>query len=111
MAKKPVKSATKAESKPVKKTAARSKTQPSSATLIERASEEALSKLQALKAAPDLQADIEWCLGSYRNDKNPSGLYEMVEKALVIFKKAAEKNAKAVSKKLLTDLEKAVKSR
>jgi hypothetical protein len=111
MAKKVVKSAPKAESKPVKKTTARSKSQSTPADLIEKACEDALTKLRAMKAAPDLQADIDWCLGSYRHDKNPSGLYEMGEKALSVFNKAVAKNAKAVSKKLLTDLENALNSR
>ena len=111
MAKKAVKSATKAESKPVKKASPRAKASVASTITIENACKDALTKLKALKAAPDLQADIEWCLGSYRSDKNPEGLYEMGEKALGVLTKAAAKNAKAVSKKLLTDLEKALKSR
>jgi hypothetical protein len=111
MAKKPVKRATKAESKPIKKTTTRTKALSASTIPIEKACEDALAKLKALKAAPDLQADIQWCLGSYRFDKNPTGLYEMGEKALTVLTKAATKNAKAVSKKLLTDLEKALKSR
>jgi hypothetical protein len=105
-----VKTVTKTESKPVKKPTTRAKASTSSKLSIEKACEDALAKLKALKAAPDLQADIEWCLGSYRADKNPSGLYEMGEKALSVLTKAAEKNAKAVSKKLLTDLGKALKS-
>lgn len=110
MAKKAVKSATKAVSKPVKKATTRTKVSSASILSIEKACEDALAKLKALKAAPDLQADIEWCLGSYHNDKNPTGLYEMGEKALSVLTKAAEKNAKAVSKKLLTDLKKALKN-
>lgn len=113
MAKKAVNPSTKTETIAVKKTSSgsKAKAKTTSAASIEKACEDALAKLTALKAAPDLQADIEWCLGSYRNDKNPKGLYEMGEKALVVLTKAAEKNAKAVSKKLLTDLEKALKSR
>jgi len=111
MAKKAVKPSTKTESIAGKKATTGSKAKAPSGNSIEKACEDALAKLIALKAAPDLQADIEWCLGSYRNDKNPKGLYEMGEKALGVLNKAAEKNAKAVSKKLLTDLEKALKSR
>lgn len=111
MAKKAVKKEVPAELKAAKKVTTRSKSEPSSPVLIEKACEDALAKLKALKAAPDLQADIQWCLGSYRNDKNPAGLYEMGEKALDIFTRAIAKNAKAVSKKLLTDLETALKSR
>ncbi|MDL5047147.1 hypothetical protein QQ054_14070 [Oscillatoria amoena NRMC-F 0135] len=58
-----------------------------------------------------LQADIQWCLGSYRHDKNPIGLYEMVRKAMPVLKSAMEKNKKSVSVKLISDLEKALKAK
>lgn len=111
MAKKAVKTTTRVESKPVKKTTTRLKAQPTPADQIEKVCAEALEKLKSLKAAPDLQADIQWCLGSYRHDKNPSGLYEMAAKALTVFNRSLEKNAKAVSKKLITDIEKALDNR
>jgi hypothetical protein len=100
----------KADPKPAaKKKAAAPKAKVSSVNSIEKAAEEALKKLKALKAKPDLQADIEWCLGSYRHDNNPSGLYTMVGQALTVLEAAAQKNAKSVSAKLLTDLSKALK--
>jgi hypothetical protein len=111
MAKKTVKKPLTEDLKPVKKPAASRKPEVSSATRIEKACEDVLAKLQALKIAQDLQAEIEWCLGSYRNDKNPSGLYEMGEKALIVLSQLAEGNSKAVSKKLITDLKNAVKNR
>jgi hypothetical protein len=115
MATKSIKSTTKVAAKaepkaaPKKKTSA-PKAKPSSVNLIEKAAEDALKKLKALKAKPDLQADIEWCLGSYRHDKNPSGLYTMVERAVTVLEAAAQKNAKSVSAKLLADLSKALKN-
>lgn len=112
MAKKVVKSAVKTETKvPAKKTVSRSKPQLSSGDQIEKACQDALTKLQSMKIELPLQADIEWCLGSYRSDKNPSGLYEMGEKALQVFQASVAKNAKAVSKKLISDLEKALAKR
>jgi hypothetical protein len=77
---------------------------------IEKVSEQVLAKLQSLNIETGLQADIQWCLGSYRYDKNPVGLYEMGRKALPVLKSVAEKNKKAVSAKLIADLEKALKA-
>jgi hypothetical protein len=78
---------------------------------IELATEEALSKLKSLGIAPELQADIEWCLGSYKADNNPTGLYEMTEKAIAVFESEKEKKTKGVTAKLITDLQKALTSR
>lgn len=78
---------------------------------IEKACEEALKKLKALGLDPKLQADIQWCLGSFKADKNPTGLYEMAEKALKVFTVEKEKKTKGVTAKLASDLEKALKSR
>jgi len=117
MAKKPVKSAVKKVAKPVKKSAAAKKsTKPSkpkapAVNPIEKINEEVLKQLKVLNIEPGLQADIQWCLGSYRNDKNPSGLYAMAEKGLVILKAVAGKDPKAVPTKLLDDIAKALKSR
>jgi len=78
---------------------------------IEQATEEALSKLKSLGLAPQLQADIEWCLGSYKADSNPTGLYEMTEKAILIFETEKEKKTKGVTAKLIADLQKALTTR
>jgi hypothetical protein len=77
---------------------------------IEKASEDALSKLKSLGIDPQLQADIEWCLGSYKADQNPTGLYEMTQKAIAVLAAEKEKKTKGVTAKLIADLEKAVKS-
>jgi hypothetical protein len=111
MAKKPVKSAVKKAAKPVKKPAASPKVKAPAINPIEKASEDALQKLKALNIEPGLQGDIQWCLGSYRHDKNPVGLYVMVERAIAVFKTALVKNPKAVPAKLIADLEKALKTR
>lgn len=114
MAKKPATKAA-AEKKPaVKKTAAAKKAvtpKAPAAHQIEKVNEEILSKLQSLNVEPALQADIEWCLGSYRNDNNPSGLYLMAERALQVFKFEVSKEPKSVPVKLLKDIEKALKNK
>ena len=75
---------------------------------IEKASEDALSKLKSLGIEPQLQADIEWCLGSYKADSNPSGLYQMTQKAIAVLEVEKEKKTKGVTAKLITDLQKAI---
>jgi hypothetical protein len=110
MAKKSAKPVTGKTTKPAKKTAAIKKPKQTSGT-IEKINETVLKKLQSLNIEPGLQADIQWCLGSYRYDKNPSGLFIMAEKALTVLKATAEKNSKSVTLKLITDLENAIKNR
>ena len=116
MAKKPVKKVVKSVVKPAKKSTSPSNSSPTKPKApkvfaIEKINEEALNKLRELNIEQGLQAEIQWCLGSYRADKNPVGLYTMAERALVIFKSLREKNPKAVSTKLVSDIEKALKSR
>jgi hypothetical protein len=118
MAKKPVKSAVKSAAKPAKKSTSSTKPKATSAKptassvlAIEKISEEALKTLRGLNIEQSLQADLQWCLGSYRADKNPVGLYTMAERALVVLKGVREKNPKAVSTKLVGDIAKALKSR
>lgn len=89
----------------VKKTAPSKK---SSAADIESVARTALSKLKELDLDSSLQADLDWCLGSYSFDKNPAGLYEMVGRAIKVFTTEKGKKTKGVTSKLLTDLEKAV---
>jgi hypothetical protein len=107
------KTPTKTPAKTATKTAA--KKAPSSSTnavsSIEKASQEALTKLKTLALDPQLQADIEWCLGSYKSDQNPEGLYEMVQRAIAVFTSEKDKKTKGVTSKLITDLENALKVR
>ena len=93
--------------KPTAKVSGQSKTK-AIGDVVEKANQEALKKLKALKLDEQLQADIEWCLGSYSFDKNPVGLYTTAERALKVFMAQKEKNAKSVPAKLITDLEKVV---
>ena len=91
---------------PVKRTAKKTTTTVSEPTSIVTTSETILKKLKDLGIDNQLQADIEWCLGSYKADNNPAGLYEMAKRALVVFKD--NKSTKGVTAKLISDLEKAV---
>jgi hypothetical protein len=57
----------------------------------------------------DIQAKLDFVVGSYDFDKNPVGLYEMGEKALKILKEIKVKNPRKVSKTLVTNLEESLK--
>lgn len=59
----------------------------------------------------EIQAQLDWVLGSFRNDQNPVGLYEIGEKALKALTKYKKSKPKAVTKKLIDDLEKALKTK
>jgi hypothetical protein len=117
MAKKPVKSAVKSVAKPAKKSAspakpkAPSKSKAPKVNVIEKISEETLNTLRELNIEHALQADIQWCLGSYRSDKNPVGLYTMTERALKVLKTVKDSNPTLVSTTLISTIEKALKSR
>jgi len=76
---------------------------------IEMVSEEALQKLQELGIEEQLQRDLQWCLGSYRADQNPVGLYDMARKVLMVFHDEKEKKTKGVTAKLIGELERIVK--
>jgi hypothetical protein len=99
--------------KPAKKTATKrvttAKTTASGADRIEKVCVESLKKLQELGIEQQLQSDIEWCLGSYRHDKNPSGLYEMAARTLTVLQGEKSKKTKGVTAKMITDLESVLK--
>jgi len=78
---------------------------------IEKVSEEVLQKLQSLGIDQQLQSELEWCLGSYRADQNPSGLYEMAVRALSVLTDEKNKKTKGVTTKLLGDIESVLKER
>jgi len=105
------KAATKSPKAPAKATPAKSKTKAATAITIDKVSAEALAALEAIGVDQQLQSDIKWCLGSYQSDNNPVGLFEMAERALVVFKAEKEKKTKGVTAKLIGDLEKVLKSR
>lgn len=84
------------------------KAKPEEGILIEKACILALGKLKALNIDERLQSEIQWCLGSYQSDNNPTGLYQMAERALGIFTVELANKTKGVTPKLIADLEKAV---
>jgi hypothetical protein len=104
------KTASKPTAKAPKKTTA-AKPATSSAGSIEKVCVDALEKLKALNIQQPLQNDIEWCLGSYRSDGNPVGLYDMAERALIVFQEERAKKTKGVSAKTISDLEKVLSER
>lgn len=102
----------KSQPKPAKKAAPTKKNSAGNPfQLIENTCVTALAKLQELELDYQLQSEINWCLGSFRNDGNPIGLYQMAERALVIFKAEHATKTKGITTKLIKDIEKALKSR
>ncbi len=75
---------------------------------IDSVAEEILLKLKTLGIEDQLQRDIEWCLGSFRADGNPVGLYETADRALIVFRNERAKKTKGVTAKFVGDLETAV---
>ena len=98
---------------PAKKVAAKkpSSTPKAKTSSLEETSEDALKKLKELDLDAQLQSDLEWCLGSYRADQNPTGLFDMLERSLSVFKTAKENKIKGITAKLTGDIEKVLKSR
>ena len=111
MAKAAAKSTTKTATTKTATTKPRAPRATASNNSIEKVSEEALAKLQELGIEEQLQRDLQWCLGSYRADGNPVGLYGNAKKALTVFQYEKEKKTKGVTTKLINDLEKAVGDR
>jgi hypothetical protein len=105
------KAAPKSAAKTPKKAPVKTSKPKSSGPSIEKVSEEALDKLRSLNIELELQNDIEWCLGSYRSDGNPVGLYDMGARTLDVFKSEKEKKTKGITAKMITDLEKALDSK
>jgi activator of HSP90 ATPase len=106
MAKTSSKTATKA---PAKTASSKAKSSAASTDIVEKATEDALKTLKTLNVEPQLVSDLEWCLGSYRFDKNPSGLFEMLGRALNVLSAEKAKKTKGVTVKLIGDIEKALK--
>lgn len=109
MAKAPAKTVTKTTKAPAKPKAAKASSAPEAA--IEKICIDALAKLQSLGIEQQLQSDIEWCLGSYRHDKNPVGLYEMAGKIVSVYTAEKAKKTKGITAKMISDIEKALESR
>ncbi len=106
------KAASKAPAKaPKKAEAPKKKTTGKPYQLIEDVCVASLAKLQELELDYQLQSEINWCLGSFRNDGNPVGLYLMAERALAIFKAELAAKRKGITAQLVKDIEKALKDR
>jgi hypothetical protein len=75
---------------------------------IEKVSKNILSKLKSLDLDQQLQSEIEWCLGSYSYDKNPTGLFETAERAMGIFKTEVARKTKGITAKFVADIEAAL---
>jgi len=99
-----------APEKPVKKAAAPKKA-ASTAPSIVAVCEASLAKLNQLGIEQELQSEINWCLGSFQNDGNPVGLFQMAERSLIIFKSELAKKTKGVTAALVSNIEKALQSR
>ena len=89
-----------------KKVAAKATTKAKPA--LEKVAQDALEKLKALKLDDQLQADLEWCLGSYLHDRNPVGLIDNIEKTIAVLKTALARKTKGVTAKFISDLKKAL---
>ncbi len=107
MAKAPVKSET--TKTPAKKAAGKTASKASTTVSIDKVAEQVHSKLKSLNLEPQLQADIEWCLGSYRFDKNPAGLADSLGRAASVLKTELGKKTKGVTAAFVTSVEKAIK--
>ena len=80
---------------------------------IEKACEAALEKFKKIgtEKYADIQSKLEYVLGSYKYDRNPVGLYEFGAAALKELKKYKKAKPRLVSKKLIDDLDKALKNK
>lgn len=75
---------------------------------VEKTITETIQKLEKLKLNEKLVSELSWCWVSFKNDNNPTGLIKKGHEAAAVLKEAREKNSKAVTKKLIDDLEKAL---
>ncbi|GMQ26817.1 hypothetical protein Aoki45_35000 [Algoriphagus sp. oki45] len=66
-----------------------------------------IEKLEKIKNT-QLASELSWCWVSFQNDQNPVGVIAKAQEALTAFADAREKNAKAVAKKMVDDLQKAL---
>lgn len=90
------------------KTATPKTAKPKSPESLLAVGETVLQKLEALNINQRLQAEIQWCIGSYKHDKNPVGLLEKLSEALPLLKAEHAKKAKGITAKLIGDIEKAL---
>ncbi|NOS94220.1 MAG: hypothetical protein HOP30_20065 [Cyclobacteriaceae bacterium] len=93
--------------KPAAKKAAPKRAATTKAVDVAKIATSILEKLKSLSIEPTLQAEIEWCLGSYAYDQNPVGLIEATKKSLVVFQSELAKKTKGVTAKFIAEIEKA----
>lgn len=76
------------------------------------ACKDAIIAIQKLKDAKfdDLQSNLEYCIGSYNYDNNPSGLYEHGKTALDKLKAIKKQYPRKVNKKVIENLENALRN-
>ena len=89
---------------PAKKSASKAKV-----VSIDKVCSDILSKLKTLDIEHQLQANIEWCLGSYSYDNNATGLIEAATIALGVFNAELAKKTKGVTATFVASIEKAIK--
>jgi len=75
---------------------------------LRNACQDALQVFQKIKDEKyqDIQSKLEFCIGSYDYDQNPSGLYEFGNLALNNLKDIKSASPRKVSKKVIENLEK-----
>ncbi|MCW5912298.1 MAG: hypothetical protein KIT62_14605 [Cyclobacteriaceae bacterium] len=73
---------------------------------MDAATEAIVEKLRSLDIEHQLQADLEWCLGSYRYDGNPVGLVDAISRALTVLKAEQAKKTKGVTATFISGIEK-----
>jgi hypothetical protein len=75
----------------------------------EAISKTVLEKLIVLKLDQQLQADLEWCIGSYSHDKNPVGLLEALNRASELFTSELAKKTKGVTAAFVKSIDAVIK--
>jgi hypothetical protein len=90
------------------KTTAKKTTKPKSSDSVLKIGETVLQKLEALNLDQKLQSEIQWCIGSFKHDKNPVGLLEKLAETLPVLKVERAKKTKGITAKLIGDIEKAL---
>lgn len=79
---------------------------------IEKACRDAHEKLVKIdpETYKELISKLEFVIASYNYDKNPVGLYEIGELALDALKEYKKEKPRAIAKKLIDDIEKALEA-
>ena len=79
---------------------------------LEKACKDALAQFEKIgdEKYYDIRSKLEFVLGSYGFDGNPTGLYEFAKKSAQLLKKYKEKFPRKVSQKLIDEIDKAVKA-